>query len=202
LENQFSLKNSLWFTIGSLMQQGSDIAPTAVSTRMVAGIWWFFTLIMVSSYTANLAAFLTIESMSSPIKSVEDLANQNVIKYGAKRDGSTASFFRVSFLLFQEMRKAIKLSFNQDSNYSTYQRMWQFMKENPDVWTSSNQEGIQRVKNSNGKYAFFMESSSIEYVVERECELAQVGGLLDAKGYGIAMRKSISILSIFLTFLQ
>lgn len=27
LENQFSLLNSLWFTIGSLMQQGSDIAP-------------------------------------------------------------------------------------------------------------------------------------------------------------------------------
>jgi len=27
LENQFSLKNSLWFTIGSLMQQGSEIAP-------------------------------------------------------------------------------------------------------------------------------------------------------------------------------
>jgi len=68
--------------------------------------------------------------------------------------------------------------------------MWQFMKDNPDVFTGSNQEGIQRVKNSNGKYAFFMESSSIEYVVERECDLAQVGGLLDAKGYGIAMRKS------------
>lgn len=27
LENQFTLLNSLWFTIGSLMQQGSDIAP-------------------------------------------------------------------------------------------------------------------------------------------------------------------------------
>ena len=26
---------------------------------MVAGMWWFFTLIMISSYTANLAAFLT-----------------------------------------------------------------------------------------------------------------------------------------------
>ena len=27
LENTFSLLNSFWFTIGSLMQQGSDIAP-------------------------------------------------------------------------------------------------------------------------------------------------------------------------------
>lgn len=27
LDNQFTLQNSLWFTIGSLMQQGSDIAP-------------------------------------------------------------------------------------------------------------------------------------------------------------------------------
>lgn len=28
LENSFSLKNSLWTTVGALMQQGSDIAPT------------------------------------------------------------------------------------------------------------------------------------------------------------------------------
>ncbi len=33
VENQFSLANSFWFTIGSLMQQGSDVAPTALSTR-------------------------------------------------------------------------------------------------------------------------------------------------------------------------
>lgn len=67
----------------------------AVSTRMVASIWWFFTLIMVSSYTANLAAFLTVESMTSPFKNVRELANQNVIKYGAKKGGSTVNFFRV-----------------------------------------------------------------------------------------------------------
>lgn len=65
---------------------------------MVAGIWWFFTLIMVSSYTANLAAFLTVESMYQPIKNVKDLASQTAIKYGAKDGGSTINFFRVSFL--------------------------------------------------------------------------------------------------------
>lgn len=34
-----------------------------------------------------------------------------------------------------------------------------------------------------------MESASIEYIVERQCNLTQIGGLLDNKGYGIATRK-------------
>lgn len=34
LENSFSLMNSLWFTIGSLMQQGSDLAPRYVVYEM------------------------------------------------------------------------------------------------------------------------------------------------------------------------
>ncbi|CAB3226823.1 unnamed protein product [Arctia plantaginis] len=169
LENQFTLLNSLWFTIGSLMQQGSDIAPKAVSTRMVAGMWWFFTLIMISSYTANLAAFLTVERMDSPIESAEDLAKQTKIKYGALKGGSTAAFFR-------------------DSNFSTYQRMWSFMESaRPSVFSTTNKEGEERVVRGKGAYAYLMESTTIEYVVERNCDLTQVGGMLDSKGYGIAM---------------
>ena len=33
LENQFNLANSFWFTMGSIMQQGADVAPMATSTR-------------------------------------------------------------------------------------------------------------------------------------------------------------------------
>ena len=36
-------------------------------------------------------------------------------------------------------------------------------------------------------YAFLMESTSLEYITERYCDLTQIGGLLDSKGYGIAM---------------
>ena len=42
----------------------------------------------------------------------------------------------------------------------------------------------------NGKYAFLMESTSVEYVIERNCQLTQIGGLLDSKGYGIALPPS------------
>lgn len=63
---------------------------------MVAGLWWFFTLIMVSSYTANLAAFLTVESLSSPFRNIDELVEKRgMIKFGAKAGGSTANFFRV-----------------------------------------------------------------------------------------------------------
>lgn len=74
---------------------GSELMPKALSTRIVGGIWWFFTLIIISSYTANLAAFLTVERMESPIDSADDLAKQTKIPYGIVEDGSTMTFFKV-----------------------------------------------------------------------------------------------------------
>lgn len=83
----------------------------------------------------------------------------------------------------------------------------------PSVFTTSNIEGVERVVKgkgipsccvrrlnsfshipsffcATGSYAFLMESTSIEYVIERNCELTQVGSMLDSKGYGIAMPPS------------
>ncbi|XP_015121885.1 glutamate receptor ionotropic, kainate 2 [Diachasma alloeum] len=172
LENQFTIKNSFWFTIGSIMQQGSEIAPIGTSTRMLAIAWWFFSLIIANSYTANLAAFLVVETNVRPIKSAEDLANLNgYIKYGAKINGATYNFFK-------------------GSNHSTYAKMYHYMRDNEnDVMMTDNDKGSERVEKEDGKYAFLMESSSIAYISQRQCNLTQIGDPLDSKGYGIAMRK-------------
>ncbi len=61
--------------------------------------------------------------------------------------------------------------------------MWNFMEKNKDVFVKSQEEGIQRVKN--GGYAYLIESTTNDYLRQRDCELMQVGGLLDSKGYGI-----------------
>ncbi|XP_066156860.1 glutamate receptor ionotropic, kainate 2 isoform X1 [Euwallacea fornicatus] len=169
LENGFTLGNSFWFAIGSLMQQGSELNPKATSTRIVGGIWWFFTLIIISSYTANLAAFLTVERMITPIESAQDLAEQTDISYGTLKGGSTMTFFR-------------------DSKIGIYQKMWRFMESRkPPVFVKSYEEGIHRVLQ--GNYAFLMESTMLDYAVQRDCNLTQIGGLLDSKGYGIATPK-------------
>uniref|UniRef100_A0A8B9H6X3 Glutamate receptor n=1 Tax=Astyanax mexicanus TaxID=7994 RepID=A0A8B9H6X3_ASTMX len=165
VENNFTLINSVWFGVGALMQQGSELMPKALSTRIVGGIWWFFTLIIISSYTANLAAFLTVERMDSPIDSADDLAKQTKIEYGAVRDGSTMTFFK-------------------KSKISTYEKMWAFMSSRKNTaLVKNNREGIQRVLTTD--YALLMESTSIEYISQRNCNLTQIGGLIDSKGYGV-----------------
>nr|XP_015833590.1 PREDICTED: glutamate receptor ionotropic, kainate 2 isoform X10 [Tribolium castaneum] len=148
------------------MNLGISILFKATSTRIVGGIWWFFTLIIISSYTANLAAFLTVERMITPIENAEDLAGQTEIPYGTLESGSTMTFFR-------------------DSMIETYKKMWRFMENRkPSVFVPTYEEGIQRVLE--GNYAFLMESTMLDYTVQRDCNLTQIGGLLDSKGYGIA----------------
>ncbi|XP_052473443.1 glutamate receptor ionotropic, kainate 5-like isoform X2 [Carassius gibelio] len=167
LENQYTLGNSLWFPVGGFMQQGSEIMPRALSTRCVSGVWWAFTLIIISSYTANLAAFLTVQRMEVPIESPDDLADQTNIQYGTIHGGSTMTFF-------------------MNSRYQTYQRMWNYMySKQPSVFVKSTEEGIARVLNS--RYAFLLESTMNEYHRSLNCNLTQIGGLLDTKGYGIGM---------------
>ena len=57
----------------------------------------------------------------------------------------------------------------------------------PSVYTGGNQEGMDRVMKQDGGYAFFMEAAALQYYMERNCELTQIGGLLDNKGYGIGL---------------
>lgn len=67
-----------------------------MSTRMVAGMWWFFCLIIIASYTANLAAFLATENPVEFFKDLQTLYdNKHNIKYGAKDGGATLGFFKV-----------------------------------------------------------------------------------------------------------
>ncbi|XP_017655901.1 glutamate receptor 1 isoform X5 [Nannospalax galili] len=157
--NEFGIFNSLWFSLGAFMQQGCDISPRSLSGRIVGGVWWFFTLIIISSYTANLAAFLTVERMVSPIESAEDLAKQTEIAYGTLEAGSTKEFFR-------------------RSKIAVFEKMWTYMKSaEPSVFVRTTEEGMIRVRKSKGKYAYLLESTMNEYIEQRKpCDTMKVGG--------------------------
>lgn len=123
-----------------------------------------------------MAAFLTIENPFEKITSVEDFKDcgksdeECPVKFGAKRGGATFNFFK-------------------ESDHPTYRSMYRYMERHPELMPNDNQVGVDMASDVTNDYAFLMESSSIEYVIERNCDVTQIGGLLDDKGYGIAMRK-------------
>ncbi|CAL4075670.1 unnamed protein product, partial [Meganyctiphanes norvegica] len=166
--NHFTISNSLWFALGAFMHQGIDFSPRSLSGRIVGSVWWFFTLILISSYTANLAAFLTVDRMVTDIKSVDQLARQTEVEYGTRDGGSTKEFF-------------------EKSKISVYSRMWEFMTSRKHVFTRTYEEGIERVRSSKGKYAYLLESVKNEYINEQfPCDTMKIGQNLNSNGYGVA----------------
>ena len=68
-----------------------------------------------------------------------------------------------------------------------YDKMWEFMRANPDVFMRTTQQGVQRVRDSKGKYAFLLESTMNDFYNQRKpCNTMKVGDNLDSKGYGVA----------------
>jgi len=99
--------------------------------------------------------------------SAEDLLNQK-IALGVYGYGSTFNFFK-------------------QSPIPTYQKISEKLEGNAGVLTTSNSEGIQKVIDGGGDFAYFLESPSAEYEVSKNCGLITVGGLLNTNGYGIAL---------------
>lgn len=86
---------------------GGGEAPKNVSGRLVAATWWLFGFIIIASYTANLAAFLTVSRLEQPIRyhqplryvhvfvsSLDDLSKQYKIEYAPVKDSATETYFR------------------------------------------------------------------------------------------------------------
>ena len=73
--------------------QGGGEAPKNLSGRLVAATWWLFSFIIIASYTANLAAFLTVSRLETPVESLEDLASQYKIQYSTLNGSDAMIYF-------------------------------------------------------------------------------------------------------------
>ena len=63
--------------------------------RILAGCYWFCILIWVSTYTANLAAFLTVKNTQQAIKNLEDVLRSSY-KVGVRDETTVSEFFEAS----------------------------------------------------------------------------------------------------------
>lgn len=90
---EFTLKESFWFALTSFTPQGGGEAPKALSGRTLVAAYWLFVVLMLATFTANLAAFLTVERMQTPVQSLEQLAKQSRINYTVEENSDTHKYF-------------------------------------------------------------------------------------------------------------
>ncbi|XP_063814885.1 glutamate receptor ionotropic, delta-1 isoform X1 [Pseudophryne corroboree] len=181
-----TLHSAIWIVYGAFVQQGGESIANSVAMRIVMGSWWLFTLIVCSSYTANLAACLTVSRMDNPIRTFQDLAKQMDLSYGTVKDSAVYEYFKAKGTNTME----------QDS---TFAELWRTISKNngADNSVSSPSEGIRKAKK--GNYAFLWDVTVVEYaaLTDDECSVTVIGNSISSKGYGIALQHGSPYRDIF-----
>ncbi|XP_078050194.1 ionotropic receptor 8a isoform X2 [Augochlora pura] len=196
----FTLKESFWFALTSFTPQGGGEAPKALSSRTLVAAYWLFVVLMLATFTANLAAFLTVERMQTPVQSLEQLARQSRINYTVLANSSVHQYFKnmkkAEFKLYTVWKE---ITLNSTSDQAEY-RVWDYpikeqyghilqaiMQVGP---VKSSEEGFRKViESESSEFAFIHDSSEIKYEVTRNCNLTEVGEVFAEQPYAIAVQQ-------------
>ncbi|CAB3259428.1 unnamed protein product [Arctia plantaginis] len=197
---EFTLKESFWFALTSFTPQGGGEAPKALSGRTLVAAYWLFVVLMLATFTANLAAFLTVERMQTPVSSLEQLARQSRINYTVVEGSSVHQYFiNMKFAEDTLYRVWKEITLNATSDQAQY-RVWDYpIREQyghillainasgpvPDAKT-----GFQQVnEHTDADFAFIHDSAEIKYEVTRNCNLTEVGEVFAEQPYAIAVQQ-------------
>lgn len=197
---EFTLRESFWFALTSFTPQGGGEAPKAVSGRLLVAAYWLFVVLMLATFTANLAAFLTVERMQTPVQSLEQLARQSRINYTVVKDSDTHQYFvNMKFAEDTLYRMWKELALNASKDFRKF-RIWDYpIKEqfghillaiNSSLPVANATEGFKNVdSHGNADYAFIHDSAEIKYEVTRNCNLTEVGEVFAEQPYAVAVQQ-------------
>ncbi|CAH1789879.1 unnamed protein product [Owenia fusiformis] len=132
-------------------------------------MWWMGIVIIVQTYTANLAAFQTASRLITGINDIEDLGTQTKIKYGTNEFAAPYEFFMVSKI-------------------TLYQDMMYFMEHNGG-FVNNTMDGVKRVRQ--GNYAFIWDDVVLDFIAQSEpCNTVKTVGRRFGKiGFGLGLQK-------------
>nr|AHA51229.1 Lig_chan domain-containing protein [Bathyctena chuni] len=84
--NALSIDNSSWVVTARFVGMSGGIHPKSSSGRLLLIVWCFFVKVILSMYTANLTALLTINQLGTNLKTIKDLLSQKQYDWGVIHD--------------------------------------------------------------------------------------------------------------------
>ncbi|KAF5290625.1 hypothetical protein FQR65_LT01915 [Abscondita terminalis] len=196
----FSLKESFWFALTSFTPQGGGEAPKSLSARTLVAAYWLFVVLMLATFTANLAAFLTVERMQTPVESLDQLARQSRINYTVVEGSLTHEYFiNMKFAEDTLYRMWKELTLNASTDDKRY-RVWDYpireqyghilLSINESMPVANASEGFRITNERLGAdFAFIHDSSEIKYEISKNCNFTEVGEVFAEKPYAIAIQQ-------------
>ncbi|KAG8261589.1 Ionotropic receptor 25a [Homalodisca vitripennis] len=184
---------------------GGGEAPKNFSGRLVAATWWLFGFIIIASYTANLAAFLTVSRLDTPIESLDDLAKQYKIQYAPLQGSWVQTYFRRMadiedrfYNIWKKMSLNSSMSDVERAKLAVwdypisdkYTKMWRSMTEA--AFPLTLEDAVKRVldsKSSSEGFAFLGDATDVRYQAMINCELQMVGDEFSRKPFAVAVQQ-------------
>ncbi|XP_075254270.1 glutamate receptor ionotropic, NMDA 1-like isoform X2 [Convolutriloba macropyga] len=166
-DEALNLSSALWFAYGVLLNSGIGGTPRSFAARVLGMVWAGFAMIIVASYTANLAAYLVLERPESEITGINDARMRNpsdTYPYGTVSDSAVENYFR------RKVEMTNMYHFMQNYSHPTQNEALHALKE--------------------GKIeAFIWDSAQLDYETSLDCDLMMVGDTFQKSGLAVALQK-------------
>jgi ionotropic glutamate receptor len=105
--NPFTIMDSLWNLWSNLNNQGSLKIPDFMGGRVLIMAWWVFCVVIVATYTANMAASLSSKIGKQNIPTIEALFEEEHREFVVEKGSAAESFLNRS-KKFRNVTKKMK----------------------------------------------------------------------------------------------
>ncbi|XP_037091545.1 glutamate receptor ionotropic, delta-2-like isoform X1 [Pollicipes pollicipes] len=137
-----------WFIFAGIIGQGGHSIPANMASRVLLSFWWLAAITLMACYTGGfpgtLIAFLTVPSVADSIKSLEELAGQDEIKWTYRIYSAMDNLFHTS-------------------GSSAYTRI---ASKYTDAKVTTDYAGVDKVLT--GQWAFIKERSFLDFALDED----------------------------------